>query len=180
MAFLSPLDTRVHLPGEFVLLDHFGFECELAGHGRFQLWTLLGFITDFASIPWAVQGLPGFDVNGPSRFAAIPHDWLYCHRGRVEVVPRNTLTGQLLPPVVKQFSRGECDEIFRLAILAIGDDPFTRYITPRRYSQAQAGLFWAGVRAGGWYYWNKRRKGIDPDYDFVQAGYLDRAWAGEL
>lgn len=176
--FLAPLDTRVHLPGEFVVLEHFGFECALPGHGTFQLWTRRGFITDFASIPWAVQALPGFDVNGSSRFAAVPHDWLYCHRGLVEIVPRNPIDGQLLPPVVKQFSRGECDEIFRLAILATGGDAFTRNLTPRRYSAAQARLFWAGVRSGGWYYWSCRRKGIRPDYDFVQPDYLDRAWAG--
>jgi len=174
MPFLSPLDTRAYRPGEFVLLGHFGFECELPDRGRFQLWTPRGFVTDFASIPWAVQILPGFDVNGPSRYAAIPHDWLYCNQGRVEIVPRDWYSGQLQPPLRVRLTRAECDEVFRQALLAIGGDCFTRAAIEEPYGAAQARLFWSSVRAGGWWYWRKRRAGVDRSYDFAPEGYLGR------
>lgn len=40
----------------------------------------LGFITDLASIPRALRGLPDFDPNGVSRRPAAMHDWLYAWR----------------------------------------------------------------------------------------------------
>lgn len=39
-----------------------------------------GFITDLASIPRALRGLPDFDPNGVSRRPAAMHDWLYAWR----------------------------------------------------------------------------------------------------
>lgn len=41
----------------------------------------VGFKTDLASIPRALRNLPAFDPDGPSRRAAVAHDWLYWWQG---------------------------------------------------------------------------------------------------
>lgn len=171
MPFLSNLDTRVYKEGEFFLLNPFGFEFVLKGH-RYQLWTPRRFITDFGSMPWLIQCIPGFDVNGPSRFASIPHDYLYSSNGDVVLIVVDIATGVPLGQVRKQFTRTECDEIFRLALLDIGGDEFTKDLIEHRYTKAQAALFYTGVQLGGLYYWNKRRDGICHDYDFAPKEML--------
>lgn len=164
--FLSPLDTRAYRPKESVLLRKFGYQFELDGKVA-QLWTPRAFVTDFGSMPWLVQCLPGFSVNGPSRPGSIPHDYLYCCHGSVEVTFIDESTGVAIDRSWEKFDRSQCDEIFRQAILDIGGDPYTKDLAPHRYSKAQARMFWSGVRAGGWYYWNKRKNGIDLEYDFA-------------
>lgn len=170
MPFLANLDTRVYKPDEFVVLAPFGFEFELRGR-CYQLWVERGFITDFGSMPWLVQAVPGFDVNGASRFASIPHDWLYSNHGAVTVTEIEASTGVPLDTLRIQFTRAECDEIFRLALLAIGRDAYSRWAVNRPYTQAEAALFWSGVRSGGWYYWKQRSAGVQNLTDFVPADY---------
>lgn len=70
--FLGHLDTRVYLPGEFVLINQFGYKTE-SGE---TIWAPRGFITDFASIPRMLHWM--ISPNGVSRKAAVIHDWLYC------------------------------------------------------------------------------------------------------
>lgn len=157
--FLSHLDTRAYRDGEFVLLNPFGFEFCIEDYGPSQIFVPEGFITDFASIPWLVQALPGFNVNGASRFAAVIHDWLYCNNGSASTVLPSTRSSYL------GFSRSQSDEIFRQALLSIGHDQFTHECEP--FTQLQARLYWFGVRSAGWYYWRKRHSGIRKDYDFI-------------
>lgn len=174
MPFLSFLDTRAYAPGEFVLTRQFGYQGTLDGV-TFQLWAERGYITDFASIPWLVQRLPGSDVNGASRPAAIPHDRLYSACGKVRVTLLEEYTGVPLGDAEVQFSRSECDEIFRMALLDIGRDPYTRHMVKRPYHPAEAAAFYAGVRSGGWYHWGKRKRrgGFDPAYDLAPVHFLN-------
>jgi hypothetical protein len=153
IVFRSPLDTRAYTAGEFVLLADFRVEVhsETAGY---LIAPPRGFITDFASVPKLVQALPGFDVNGNSRDAAVLHDYLYCCNGDLTV--RDFDGGQL---TTLSLSRQQCDRIFFDALLACG------------LSKKTASLFYAGVRAGGWYYWNKRSDGLQDHYDFVPGSY---------
>lgn len=170
MPFISYLDTRVYQPGEFALLSPFKYQFAMNGV-FFQLTVPRRFITDFASVPWIVQSLPGFDVNGSSRYPAVPHDYLYCCQGKVEVDILDGLMGKLLRRSVARFSRAQCDDIFRQAVLDIGRDIASRNQIDKPYSTFQADLFWAGVRAGGWYYWQKRKSGPGPD-DFASASEM--------
>lgn len=166
MAFLSYLDTRAYLPREFVLTRRLGFEFERNGRPT-QVWVPRAFITDFASVPKPVQMMPGFDVNGASRPAAVIHDWLYCCAGYVHLEYPDFTTGAIVDAEWVQLTRGGCDAVFRQALLATGGDKYTYHTTPVRYTQRQVALFWAGVRLGGWLYWGKRKDGIDFDYDFA-------------
>lgn len=72
MAFLTPLDLRAYKPGEWVVLLGLLY---LARNGA-RYMVPRGFITDLASIPRALRWL--IDPDGPSRQAAVLHDFLYC------------------------------------------------------------------------------------------------------
>lgn len=171
MPFNSHLDVRVWEPQEFVLLSDLEYQFTLNGVVM-SMVAPRGFITDFASIPWLVQCLPDFDVNGPSRWAAIPHDYLYCSSGRVSVTFLDRLGGTQIGVKRKvSFTRSQCDEIFRMAILDTGKDKFTKRSVDEPYSETSARLFWLGVRAGGWMYWNKRRNGLNSE-DFANLKKL--------
>jgi hypothetical protein len=55
-------------------------------------------------------------------------------------------------------TREDADQLLYDALVAEG-------VTP-----AVARIYWAGVRAGGWLYYNKRKEGLDLAYDFTPAG----------
>lgn len=149
--FTSRLRTDCYAPdgsikdGEFVLLSPLVWE--MPGKSRIVVPT--HFITDFASIPKLAQFMPGFDVNGRSRAAAVLHDWLYCSHEQVRIY---TEGGELH---YYRMVREEADALFREALLATKNSPFA------------ANAMHAAVRGFGWRYWNKRADGLDPDYDFA-------------
>ena len=144
--FIGNLDTRVYEPGEFVLLQPFGYRTRIGGLSTYTdvpkhhaIIVPRGFITDFASIPrifrWAIN------PNGASRWAAVIHDFGYC--------------SQIM-------TRAQYDAIFLEALEVSG------------VGWAQRHAMYAAVRAGGWIYWNKRSKNrANQDYDFVPESYWD-------
>jgi hypothetical protein len=71
MGFLTPLDLRAYLPGEWVVLTALVYQA-LAG-----IYSVpRGFITDLASIPRVLRSI--YERNGLSRRPAVLHDYLYC------------------------------------------------------------------------------------------------------
>jgi hypothetical protein len=60
----------------------------------------------------------------------------------------------------KGFTRKRSDALFYEALVSVGVHP------------AIARLYWAGVRLGGWLYWNKRVRGTTID-DFVPPFYWE-------
>ena len=90
-----------------------------------------GYITNLASVPrllWMIW--PPFGRYGK---AAAIHDYLYTNKGFI-----------LTNDEVTHYTRSECDEIFLAGMKTLGVNWFTQLV-----------LF-AGVRVGGWWYWNKR------------------------
>lgn len=142
--FIGHLDTRVYEPGEFVLLNPFGYRTRIGGLSTYTdvpkhhaIIVPKGFITDFASIPRLARWV--ISPNGASRHAAVIHDWLYVSQTK---------------------TRAQSDEIFLEALEVSG------------VSWIQRKTMYAAVRAGGWIYWNKRSKNkSDPSYDFVPDSY---------
>lgn len=167
MPFRTRLVTSVYTEGSFVVVRPFVYTFKLRGM-QHTITVPKGFVTDFASIPWIVQRIPGFDVNGDSRFAAVVHDYLYCMQGVVSVETHRVDSVGVVPAT---FSRLECDEIFKQAIRDTGRDATTRDIVKGSYSGLQADLFYAGVRVGGRAYWNKRKGGPDRG-DFATVEYM--------
>lgn len=156
LTFLTPLDTRAYKPGEFVLMHDFDLDVRF-GYAKndslFRIVVPRGFITDFASVPKTIQAIPGFDVNGQSRDAAIPHDYAYCCGGRVVA---HNLT--LKMPATLSLTRKQCDQLLYDGLVASG------------YSKAIAWLFYLGVRIGGGFHW--RPDGLSRDYDFAPAEFM--------
>lgn len=70
--FLTPLDLRAHVPGEWVLLAPLTYRSASGGLYRIPA----RFITDLASIPSLAR--PAIDQNGRSRRPAVLHDFRYC------------------------------------------------------------------------------------------------------
>ncbi len=151
--FLSPLDTRAYLPDEFVILNDFTIEL-LCGDRWYLLTVRRGYITDFASVPWLVQALPGFDVNGDSRRAAVVHDFAYSSAGQLAVVDK--ISNEIIS---LQLTREECDQLLYGGLSVL------------HFTELQTALYYAGVRAGGWLHWHRRRDGVQHDFDFVPETY---------
>ena len=101
--FTTPLDLRAYIADEWVVLNPLVWE-----YGGERITVPRGFITDLASIPRALRGLPNLDPNGLSRAPAVLHDFLYCSQ-TVE-------------------SRAVADGIFRAALQAVGVGAVTRTV----------------------------------------------------
>lgn len=139
-------------PGEFVVANDLWYHRPIGE----SIKVPRGFITDFASIPKIVQLVPGFDVNGDSRPAAVLHDYLYCEVGKVDV-----WTGPM--KLRAEYTREECDEIFAEALTVLKHNSFV------------VAAMYSGVAVGGWQYWGNRRKTPREDnyvpeaYDWVMS-----------
>lgn len=97
--FLTPLDLRAHVPGEWVMLSTLSYR---SSNGA--LYHIPArFITDLASIPGLFQ--PAIDRNGKSRRPAVLHDFRYC---------------------LKHGTRAEADALFLEALEAEGVNLITR------------------------------------------------------
>lgn len=90
-----------------------------------------GTVTDLGSTPQTLRRFKAFDPTGPSRRAAIGHDYLYS-RGRT--------------PDGRFIARARADDFLYVALLAEGVKPLTAW------------LWWAGVRLGGWVPWSAYRE----------------------
>ncbi len=90
-----------------------------------------GFITDFASIPRLLWNL--LPPTGDYGKAAVVHDWLYRHGGRIvhATAPNGEITYRI-------YSRSACDGIFLQAMEDLGVGWFKRKI------------MWLAVRNWGW------------------------------
>lgn len=145
--FVGNLDLRVYEPGEWVLLQHFGYRTRIgspfsvsgSGPKGHTVMAPRGFITDLASIPRIFRGF--ISQTGKSRYAAVIHDYLYCDQAT---------------------TRADADAIFLEALEASG------------VGWIQRKAMYAAVRAGGWIYWNKRAQDkLNQQYDFVPNEYWD-------
>lgn len=84
--FSAPLDLRVWVPGEWVVLADTTYT-SLSG-ASFTIPR--GFITDLASIPKPAQAV--MSIDDETRMPAALHDWLYCN----QQLPRSEADALLL------------------------------------------------------------------------------------
>lgn len=85
-----------------------------------------------------------FDVNGKHRIAAIFHDFAYCRPSEFGITERK-----------------QADDLFLRLLLLTG------------VNKATANVMYSSVRAGGWIYWNRRRRDPLAIQDFVWLDYFD-------
>lgn len=117
--FLSQLELRAHLPGEWVLTATLTYRSASGGFYHVPA----RFVTDLASIPGIAR--PVIDQNGLSRRPAVLHDFLYC---------------------IKHGTRSEADALFLEALQAEGVGAIARY-TMWLAVRAGGWLYWN--RRGG-------------------------------
>lgn len=135
---------------------------------------------------------PGFD--GPLDLRAhAPGEWVVlrtltfrAHDGRAFVIPRGFITDLASIPRLVRPALDRNGASRRAAVLH--DSLYSRQITSRAdadelFDEAleldgagglERGLMYAGVRLGGWLYWNQRRNGLTPD-DFADLPAEDHA-----
>lgn len=104
---LSPVGNT----SRYVLVSDYVYEWEHEGR-RQRLTVPEGFILDYASVPRLLWPLIGpFDL-GP---AAVPHDWIYRHRGRLPAGSHQTHQDGLwrdLSPDEYTWPRRDADRLF--------------------------------------------------------------------
>jgi hypothetical protein len=93
---------------------------------RFQIPD--GFVFDGTSVPRAAWTLSGIERDGLERRAALIHDWLYAHQGKV---PGND----------RAFTREGCDLIFYEHLLASGVSK-SRAIIMHKFVRMFGGAAW--------------------------------------
>lgn len=109
----------------------------------YRMYVNSGFITDFASIPRLARILY-LPTDPRWREASVVHDMLYTCLGTVKLQvlgPKN-----IWQPAVAQFSREDCDKIYRILTRMTGT------------SWRDAWIQYYAIRLGGGERWNKRAK----------------------
>lgn len=123
----------------WVLLENWIYEWEKNGQ-KFRLVIPAGTITDKASVPQIVWSL-GFTPDGLVESAALPHDFLYHHKGRLPKGSFQTLVNGRWVDVDQVWSRLDADRLFLRIMKEAGVPLYHRR------------LFFRAVRIGGWFSW---------------------------
>lgn len=124
---------------QYRLLADYRYEWD-GPRGRHLIVVPSGAVTDGASVPRILWSLTGITPDGLHRPAAIVHDWLYDHAGRIETLIRADGSDQWNPSSVP-WSRYDADRIFARILREVG------------VSRIRRRLMYRGVRVGGWWPW---------------------------
>lgn len=109
-----------------------------------------GFEYDGASVPRLAWTLTGIERDGLQRAAALVHDMLYQHRGKLPDGVYQRLE-HVIDPVV-----GSCDAFVNVSepwTRAAADRMFCRLLREAGVSQRRRRLMYFAVRACGWIFW---------------------------
>lgn len=141
-AYYPVLDGK----GHWVSQDELGFRSTLIGK---EITIPAGSVNDLASIPRIFRMI--FPVNGPHRLAAAIHDYIYLKKGVLPegVVSRYGADCMFYEAMV--MSRSEVAGAYTFEAIESNDEP----LVPTWCAK----LMYAGVRLGGWIYWNRKPKG---------------------
>jgi hypothetical protein len=124
------------------------YEWEKSGLRR-RLRIAAGFEYDGASVPRFLWTLTGIERDGLQRAAALVHDVMYHHEGRLpagmqEIWSDGHLEWEPLPEV--RWARAEADALF------------CRMLREAGVGMLKRRMMYRGVRAFGWMFWRRDRK----------------------
>ena len=128
---------------QYELVETYGYGWDKDGVSH-ELVVPRGFRYDGASVPRALWSLIGLRPDGLVRAAALLHDWIYRHGGR-------------LPPGSYRRDDGEGGDWTREAT----DRLFARVMRESGVSKLKRRLAYLGVRVGGRRSWRKREKELN-------------------
>ncbi len=132
--YLTSLDLRVYKPKLWVVISDYKIQTQYG-----VIIVQRGLITDLASTPQSLHGLPVFDPLGGSRHAGVMHDDLYARQGHAHLDDGSQI----------QLTREQCDGLLREGLIYSG------------MSDEAADAYYAAVRAFGQSYWDRTRDGSD-------------------
>lgn len=127
--FLDPLILEAILPKGWRVSRRFRYQTDIGKQRTIQI--PVGFQTDLASIPRIFRSFVTKD--GPSRYAAVVHDYLYSLKGKGP----------------KGVPRQDADNIFREAMISVKVPRWKRVVMHR------------AVQGFGWILFNKEPKGLN-------------------
>lgn len=102
-----------------------------------------GFEYDGASNPWWLWTITRILPDGLGRAAALVHDWLYVHKGRLMDGKFQRYTQELWRGVYTPWERHQADKLFANMLDEAGETKIRRR------------MMYLGVRLVGWIYWRK-------------------------
>lgn len=114
-----------------------------------QQWSITikaGFRTDAASVPWIATVITGIMPDGLHRAAALVHDYLYRHGGRLpsgSFCRLDITTGEWVP-MLHAWTREQADKMFANMLQEAGVSKFRRR------------MMYRAVRLFGWRSWRAR------------------------
>jgi YD repeat-containing protein len=124
----------------YELVEDWTYEWDHAGLRR-RITVPKGFVCDGASVPRLVWTCTGVLPDGLIRAAALVHDWLYKHRGRLPLGSYHELRGGHWLDVPLAASREASDRLFARIMREAG--------VPRLKRR----MAYISVRACGWWTW---------------------------
>lgn len=101
-----PLDDR-----EYRNLGAYQYEWEAEG-ARWRLLVPDGFVYDLASVPRIFWSLLGIRPDGLHRAAALVHDWIYAHQGRLPNGSYSRWNGRAWEDAELVWTRRNADRLF--------------------------------------------------------------------
>ena len=147
MTFLNQPKLELVGDGEYLLEEDYVYQWGIHLGREHRLTVPEGFSTDIATIPWYLRS-SGFGPDGLHRAAAVLHDFLYYHKGKIpntkvggsyEVL---TGAGPTWKKSLSTWSRKQVDKLFLQVMKEAGVKWYKRKT-----------MYWA-VRAFGKSYWD--------------------------
>ena len=140
LEFKQPL--TVPIPDDkYELVYEWVYEWDIKGFPTQRIIIPKGYINDGASVPRIAWSITGIRPDGLNRAAALVHDWIYDHRGRLPFGSHVYYENGHWIPSAHQWTRKEADKMFGRLMREAG-------VTPYRRKAA----YWA-VRLFGWSGW---------------------------
>ena len=138
-----PIDGRPHglkRDQTYLLMAEYIYKWDKNGE-TYRIVVPKGFIYDGASIPRLVWTLTGMRPDGLLRAAALVHDFLYEHKGKMPKGTYQMRSDKRYTDLNDQWSRKNADKMFARILKESGVSRFKRRMACR------------AVRLGGWLAW---------------------------
>lgn len=135
-------DVRPIAVGRYRLQAEYGVEIEGKG-ARIRIVVPAGFEHDGASVPRLLWSLTSLRPDGLIRSAALVHDFIYRHRGRMPRGSYFIYRFDAWVPCAEPIGRDRADGIFRRLMALAG------------IAARLVWIAWSGVRMGGWLSWRR-------------------------
>lgn len=131
----------IPVPGGYLLTQQYRYTWQ-ADNVRYRITIPSGFQLDGASVPRILWTVTGITPDGLHRPAALLHDFIYRHHGRIPTGSMHRMeAGRWVVVEKPNWTRIQADQLFARILREVGVGKFRRR------------LMFIGVRLAGWASW---------------------------